>query len=472
MVARARHRRGTGPWGALLVVLAPLLCAATPAATTPKTIPATANWTVYHHDPEGHGVAGKIDLADPHQVWSSPRLDGQLYTEPLVVGSTVLVATENDTVYALNAATGGIRWSRHLGPPVRASQLPCGDISPTLGITSTPVIDPSRGEVFVVADIASSDGPLHQLVGLQTSTGAVELRQNVDPPGIDTAATLQRVALTIDGGRVVFGYGGNYGDCSTYHGWIVSVPETGGALSTYEVDSGPGQDEGAVWMGGAAPVVDPAGNIWFTVGNGSVISPGAPYDGSDAVIETSASLRSLQFFAPGSWAVDNAHDLDLGSSPPALLGDGLVVQAGKSHVAYLLSGSNLGGIGGEQASLGTFCDTDVSGGDAVVGSTVFLPCMSGLVAVAVTADPPGLRVQWRAPGIGGPPIVAGGLVWSIGQDGVLYGLDPGSGSVVDRLIIGVPANHFPTPSAGDGRLFAPGFDQVHAFADRSKGRTS
>ncbi len=70
--------------------------------------------------------------------------------------------------------------------------------------------------------------PAHQLVGLSSATGKVELDQNVDPAGSTPAALLQRTGLTLDAGRVVFGYGGNYGDCSTYHGWIMSVPEVGG----------------------------------------------------------------------------------------------------------------------------------------------------------------------------------------------------------------------------------------------------
>jgi outer membrane protein assembly factor BamB len=431
------------------------------AANTPET-----NWTVYHHDPAGRGVAAPIKLGHAHRAWVSPALDGQLYGEPLVAGSVVIVATENDTVYALNARTGRVRWSTHVGTPVASASLPCGDITPTLGITSTPVIDMARGEVFVVADETSPRGPVHQLIGLRLTSGAILLRQNVDPPGINTAATLQRVALTLDGGHVVFGYGGNFGDCSTYHGWIVSVPETGGSLGTYEVDASPGEDQGAVWMGGAAPVIDGQGNIWFAVGNGSVDASGRAYDGSDSVIELSASLKLLQYFAPADWASDNAHDRDLGSGTPALLQDGLVVQAGKSQTAYLMSQAKLGGIGGELASSGSFCDGNVDGGNAVVGNVVYMPCLSGIVAVSVTATPPSLHVEWRATGPGGPPIVAGGQVWTISQSGTLYALDRSSGAVVQQFSLEGVANHFPTPSVGDGLLLAPGVDRVYAFANR------
>src|ERR1035441_5927337 len=140
---------------ACLIVTLGLVAAGPPAPS--GALGAGRNWTVYHHDPAGLGVAGPIDLSRARRVWASPALDGQLYGEPLVIGSTVIVATENDTVYALSAKTGRVRWSTHVGTPVSSSSLPCGDIAPTLGITSTPVIDPARNEVFVVADERGSE---------------------------------------------------------------------------------------------------------------------------------------------------------------------------------------------------------------------------------------------------------------------------------------------------------------------------
>ena len=203
----------------------------------------------------------------------------------------------------------------------------------------------------MVADELVHGRPTHVLAGLNTATGATELTQDVDPPGSDPAALLQRTGLTLASGRVVFGFGGNYGDCSTYRGWVVGTDEDGGPPVDFGVDTGPGQSQGAVWMGGAAPAVDAKGDLWVGVGNGSVTSAGQPYDHSDSVLELDPALRLVQFFAPSRWASDNASDLDL-SMAPALLGDGQVVIAGKAGIAYLLDGARLGGIGGQQASLG------------------------------------------------------------------------------------------------------------------------
>ena len=448
---------------ALGSAVAVVLLATAPWSAGAQIGPATS-WTVYHGNIEGSGVASAVTSVDlSHRVWTSPALDGQLYGQPLVSGNRVYVATENDTVYALDGATGDVIWSTHVGAPVPSRSLPCGDIAPTVGITGTPVIDEGRGEIFVVADELVAGLVAHELVGLDTGSGKVELSQNVDPPGSTPSALLQRTGLTLDSGRVVFGYGGNYGDCGTYRGWVMSVPEAGGATALFGLDSGPGESQGAVWMGGAAPVIDTAGNVWVTVGNGSVTSQSHTYDDSDSVLELSPGLGLLQYFAPSSWASDNARDLDL-SSAPALLSDGQVVAAGKSRVAYLLDAHALGGIGGQQAQLAQACGDAIDGGVALHGSTVYLPCLAGPIAVEATAAPASIRLLWHASVGGGPPVLAGGRVWTVSQDGTLFGLDPGTGNVVAQANVGLESNHFPTPAFGAGLMLVPSSLRVVAFA--------
>ena len=151
------------------------------------------------------------------------------------------------------------------------------------------------------------------------------------------------------------------------------------------------------------------------------------------------------------------------SAEPVLLPGGQVLLAGKSPTAYLLNGAHLGGVGGQQALLPSVCSTNIDGGVAVTGSTVYLPCVSGIVAVRAATSPPGLRLLWRSGTGGGPPIAAGGLVWTISQAGTLYGLDPQTGQVRQQAAIGTVANHFPTPSVGAGLLLAPAANRVVAF---------
>jgi len=441
-----------------------------PAVATAAAPPGgPGSWTVYHGDLAGSGVARSVPGVDTSaRAWTSPALDGELYGEPLVSGGRVFVATENDTVYALSAGSGKIVWSRHLASPVPSGSLPCGDIAPTVGITGTPVIDQARGEIFVVAAEVVSQRPAHVLVGLAVATGRVELTTNVDPPGADTAALLQRTGATLAGGRVVFGFGGNDGDCASYRGRVVAAPETGGKPAIFTVDGADGQSQGAVWMGGGAPAVGHGGHVFVGAGNGSVHDASQPYDDSDSVLELTPSMHLVQYFAPRSWATDNAQDLDM-SIEPALLPSGQVLLTGKSRIAYLLDGAHLGGVGGEQAARRGVCGSDIDGGTAVLGSTVYLPCTGGVTAVRVSTSPPGLRVLWSSRSAGGPPIVAAGLVWTIGQDGELYGLDPATGRVRQQAPIGQPANHFPTPSVAAGLLLAPSANRVVAFRARAGG---
>jgi hypothetical protein len=100
---------------------------------------------------------------------------------------------------------------------------------------------------------------------------------------------------------------------------------------------------------------------------------------------------------------------------------------------------------------------------------VYLPCVDGVTAVRAATSPPGLKVLWSTRSAGGPPIAAAGLIWTISQDGILYGLDPGTGQVRQQASVGPPANHFPTPSVGAGLLLAASAHHVVAFATRAGG---
>jgi outer membrane protein assembly factor BamB len=345
--------------------------------------------------------------------------------------------------------------------------LPCGDITPTVGITGTPVIDKARREIFVVAEVLKNGKPAHLLVGMNTTSGQRALSDDVDPPGQTPADILQRTGLTLAHGQVYFGFGGNYGDCATYRGGLVSVPESGGTPRFFSVDAAPGDSQGAIWMGGAAPAVGASGDLWVATGNGSVYSSKHAYDNSDGLLEISPSLRLLQYFAPADWPTNNSQDLDM-STEPVLLPDGQVILAGKSRIVYLLNGSHLGGIGKQQAALGPACSNDIDGGSADVGMTVYLPCVSGIIAVRATSSPPALHLLWSSGVGGGPPIVAGGLVWTMGN-GKLYGLDPATGKIRQQAAIGTPANHFPTPGIGDGLLLAACAQNVIAFRASAAG---
>jgi outer membrane protein assembly factor BamB len=384
-----------------------------------------------------------------------------LYGQPLVANGRVFVATENDTVYALAANTGAVLWSNHVGTPLDPSTVPglCGDIHPTVGITGTPVIDAARSEIFVVATVTAGSNAAHELIGLDIYTGTVLLNENIDPPGANPAFQLQRVSLALTGSRVIVGFGGNSGDCDPYHGLVVSAPEDGSAPSTYTVANLPGDSQGAVWMGGAAPPIDAQGNVWVATGNSAFHSASDAYDQSDGVLKLSPTMQLLDSFAPQLWYDDNAGDADLGSTAPALLPNGLVFEVGKSTTAYVLNQSSLGGVNGQVALRNSFCFAD--GGSADLNGTLFVPCSNGIEAVTPTASSP--TATWTtSSGAHGSPIVAGGLVWSIGN-GTLYALNAATGTEVQQFAIGASSSSFPSPSAADGLILAPSSTQIHAF---------
>jgi len=428
----------------------------------PSAAVATSDWTTFDHDSLRSGVDPSGNSFSPATpAWTSPTFDGQLYGQPLVASGRVFVATENDTVYALAANTGAVLWSNHVGTPLDPSAVPglCGDIHPTVGITGTPVIDIARSEIFVVATVTAGSNAAHQLIGLDIFTGSVLLDENIDPPGANPAFQLQRVSLALTDGRVIVGFGGNSGDCDPYHGLVVSAPEDGSSPSTYTVANLPGDSQGAVWMGGAAPSIDAQGNVWVATGNSAFHSSSDAYDQSDSVLKLSPTMQLLDSFAPQLWYDDNAVDADLGSTTPALLPNGLVFEVGKSTTGYVLNQSNLGGINGQVALQNPFCFAD--GGSADLNGTLFVPCSDGIEAVTPTASPP--TATWTtSSGAHGSPIVAGGLVWSIGN-GNLYALNAATGTEVQHFAIGSSSSSFPSPSAADGLILAPSSTQIHAF---------
>ncbi len=435
------------------------------AAGSRPAVVTDSEWSTFDQNSLRSGVdASGSSFSPAAPAWDSPTLDGQLYGQPLVATGRVFAATENDTVYALAADTGAVLWATHVGTALDPSTVPglCGNIRPTVGITSTPVVDTARSEIFVVAAVAApSPGyAAHRLFGLDLYTGTVLLDEVIDPPGTNPAYQLQRASLALTDGRVIAGFGGNSGDCGPYHGLVVSAPEDGSAPSTYTVASLPGDSQGAVWMGGAAPSVDAQGNVWVATGNSAHTQASDPYDQSDSVLKLSPTMQLLVSFAPQHWYLDNAGDADLGSTTPALLPNGLVFEVGKSTIGYVLNQSHLGGIGGQVALTDPFCFAD--GGSADLNGTLFVPCSGGIRAVTPSAGPP--TSQWTSSsGARGSPIVAGGLVWSIGN-GNLYALDTSSGQAVQQFAIGSSSSSFPSPSAADGLVLAPSSGRIHAFA--------
>jgi outer membrane protein assembly factor BamB len=463
-------------------------------AAVARVSPLRGDLVTYDYDNARSGD----DVVDPHIAglsptpqWDDHTLDGAVYGEPLVYDGTVYVATEGDSVYAINAANGAVRWRTHIGTPVSTAVVDsaptldngCGDINP-LGITGTPVIDPATGELFVAEETALGGHAgwthvRHWLVAISLTTSHELWHRGIDPAHGNNAkdyyiaAEQQRPAITLTGGRLYVEFGGLDGDCGQYHGYVVDVPETGhGAQQTYEV---PSAREGAIWGTGGA-MVSPQGNLFVATGNGSSNTI-ADFDEGNAVVELSPSLARTGVWAPSNWVQLNNDDWDLGSAGPIQVpGTSLLFVAGKpanGSFGYLMNETHLGGIG-HGAFTGAVCSGGgVFGADAsaLVGRGakarifVYAPCGSGTEALQVTKSPVSFHRVW-SPSTGtpnGPPIVAGGLVWALAWDSAqLYGMNQASGHVVvERQTDAL--EHFATPGVGDGLLLVPTAGGVEAF---------
>ena len=407
------------------------------------------DWTTYHGNNSRTGYSSP-PVTCAKADWKFGGLDGEVYAEPHVSKGLVVVATENDSVYALNATSGTQVWRTHIGAPVAGSALPCGDINPS-GITGTPVIDPSTGTVYVVAFEAPGT---HLLVALGLADGQVRFTRQADPSGADSRVDQERGALSLADGRVYIPFGGLEGDCGDYHGWVVGINAdgTGGQVS-YQVPTG---REGGIWAP-SGMAADQAGDLFIATGNGASTST---FDHGNSVVELSPTLSELGYFAPSNWSELNGGDTDLGSVGPMLFGGGVLFQIGKEGVGYLLDGAKLGGVGG-QIFDGKVCSSAFGGG-AAAGSMVFVPCTDGLHALSVTDS--SFRVLWKSADFpSGPPVVTGGVVWSLDtSNGTLRGYAVSSGASLFRFGTG-DVTRFTTPSAGDGRVFVAAGSAVFAF---------
>ncbi len=285
-------------------------------------------------------AAGHLAIA-----WSA-RLGGAVYGQPLVIGGTVVAATETDEIYGLDLATGAVRWHVRAGTPVPLSRQPCGDLDP-LGITGTGVYDPQTQLAYFVAQSGPAE---HLLIGVDPANGSVRFRRSVPSPDHEPSYDQQRGALALTDGQVYVVFGGHFGDCGPYIGSVVSVPASGsGSIRSYLV---PTAKQGGIWASGG-PVIGPDGTIYVSAGNGATVS--SSYDGSDSVTALTPQLTRVGIFGPANWRMLSADDLDLGSSSPALLTDGRILQVGKQGVGYLLDAAHLGGVGGQLAKAQVRC---------------------------------------------------------------------------------------------------------------------
>ena len=298
------------------------------------------------------------------KLFSLP-VDGYVYAQPLYVSAssvpglvhnTLIVATMHNSLFAFDADSGGNPlWSLNFGPPVAIARSFLG---PETGILSTPVIDPSRGAVYVVS-LTSAGWRLHA-IDLLTHTerqgSPVLIQGSVPGTGYDningvvifnTSQHLQRAGLLLANNTVYVTFT-SYGDADPFHGWIFGFnADTLAKTAVYNTT--PNGAQGSVWMSGAGPAVDENGDLYVVTSNGT-------WDGvrnfSETFLKLSPSLSVLDWFTPSNWAALNSVDGDLGSTRAMLLPlTSLVIGGGKEGVLWVLNRTT-GQMGHLQGALG------------------------------------------------------------------------------------------------------------------------
>src|ERR1019366_1560263 len=300
------------------------------------------------------------------RLFSTP-VDGQVYGQPLVVGTTLIVTTENDFVYGLDARTGAIEWQQSLGQPRPSTpQDNCPDLTPDIGVTSTPVYDPASGNLYVTAVV--NDGPATgqphvYMYALNPQTGDVQWKVPIqgapvnDPTRpFNPLSERQRPGLLLMNGWVYVGFA-SYCDFQPYDGYVAGVNTSTRALTMWTDESGMTDSEAGIWQGGGGLMSDGPNRIFAATGKGVSPAPGPgtkpPAELGDAVVRLAVgkdgTLSAQDFFSPGNAPALDAGDLDFGSGGPVGLPfgatsyPGLLVQAGKDGRVFLLNRDNLGG---------------------------------------------------------------------------------------------------------------------------------
>ncbi|HLJ88532.1 MAG TPA: hypothetical protein VKZ53_17055 [Candidatus Angelobacter sp.] len=291
----------------------------------------------------------------------SESLDGNVFAQPLYVAdlsihgglhNVVFVATEHNSVYAFDADFGGPALWHVSFLSSSVTTVPTRNvgstITPEVGITGTPVIDPNTGTLFVVAETLENGGTkyVHRLHALDIQNGRERPGSPVVISGsVFTSKTqLQRGGLLLENGLVYITFA-SQGDHGLWQGYVFAYHAS--SLSQAALfNVVPTGIRGAIWMAGASPSMDAGGNLYVMTGNGT-FNPGSK-DFGDSFVKLNPGLSVLDFFTPFDQATDNARDFDLGSGGPLVVPDQPgahpheLIGCGKSKSVYVIDRDNMG----------------------------------------------------------------------------------------------------------------------------------
>ena len=440
------------------------------------------------------------------RLFSYP-VDGQVYTQPLYlpgvimpgkgIHNVVFVATEHDSVYAFDADNNlAPLWHVNFLDPEKgiatasAAELGCGSITPEIGITATPVIDPATGTLYVVAmtEETSSGNYVHRLHSLDVSTGAekpgspVEIKASV--PGAGNGNNIvpfepwlykERAGLLLLNG-VVYTSWSSQCDSGNYHGWIIGYDAHTLQQSAVFADT-PDWDAGSFWQGGAAPAADAAGNIYVVSANGTFDANLGGSDLGESIlkISTGQGLAVADYFTPFNADALSDKDMDLGSSGALLLPDEagstvhphLLLSGSKDGTVYLLDRDHLGrfqpdgdsqivqslrGAVGPVFGIPVYFNNTVYFSAAHDQVKAFSIHSGVLSTMPVSASNSTFAMLGTVPSISANG-AANGILWTIDPAGMLHAFD--ASDLSHQLYQGTagPSIKFSTPTIANGKVF-------------------
>ena len=316
-------------------------------------------------------------------------VDGKVDAQPLYVSAVavpgkgtlnvLVMATEHGSVYAVDADTGAPVWKTSTLPAgeTTSDSRSCNQVIPEIGITATPVIDHTRGPsgaIYLIAMSKNGGGTyfqrLHALdlaTGDELFGGPKEIQASFPGNGdsssggrviFDPGQYKERPGLLLLNGTVYTAWG-SHCDIRPYTGWVMAY-DASTLAQTSVLNIVPNGSEGGIWMSGAGPAADDAGNIYLLAGNGdfdTTLTSGAPTNGNYGnaflKLSTTGGLAVADYFEMFDQQQENATDADLGSGGALVLPDmldasntvrSLVAGAGKDKNLYLLRRDKLGGF--------------------------------------------------------------------------------------------------------------------------------
>jgi outer membrane protein assembly factor BamB len=500
-----------------------------------------ADVKTYHNDNSRSGLNPNETILTPAnvQVASFGKLftiavDGKVDAEPLYLAAVTFpvqgtrnglyLATEHDSVYAFDADTGAQLWKVSMLKPgeTPSDNRNCGQVTPEIGVTSTPVLDRATGSIYVVAMSKDGSGAYHQRIhALDLTTGAEKLNGPIDVQATVTAPVTganvvfdpkqykERASLLLLNG-VIYTSWSSHCDISPYTGWVIGYSETTLA-QTSVFNFTPNGSDGSVWMAGAGPATDAAGNIYFLAANGTfdttLDSNGFPNKGDfgNAFMKLSTTnnhLAAADYFTMFNTVAESNSDEDLGSGGALVLPDiidsqsvthHLAVGAGKDRHIYLVDRDNMGKfsasgnsiyqdltgiLGGQEFAMPAYFNGAIyygAVGDAIKALRFDSGAKLPSTATAVTSQSfayPGATPSISSNG------TANGIVWATENTNpaVLHAFDAGNLSeLYNSNMAGNQRDHFGagnkfiTPMIANGKVYVATTNGVGVFGLISAG---